>query len=284
MVFLQGNDPRQSLLTALEYSSQFKFPLTSNELWLWQPGTTFPESAFSFWPHQSEGYFFLPGKKNSISLRKKKTFISEKKVDRAQKIVSLLKRIPTIKAIYITGSVAVSNSSTQDDIDLMIVTSSNSVWLTRMIVVLILSLLSIRRPSGLDEHSSALVSDKICDNLYLDEGFLSISHNPQNFQRNFYLAHEILQAKPVWSKNNIPFKFIESNSWSKQYYPVIYNQLNKKFKLPYKANYCSVHSSSLLFIANLFFFLVQYLYMRPRFTRESVGLNYAFFHPRQSGI
>jgi hypothetical protein len=286
MVFPQDRhlDPREALKIALEYSSQFDFPLTSNEVWLWQPSTTYPEKTFRSWPYMSDGFYFLPGKRKTVALRKERTLISQHKINKARKVVSLLKYVPTIKAVFITGSVAVLNSSNQDDIDFMIITAANSVWITRLIVVLLLTVLSKRRPTGLEEHSSTKVSDKICDNLYLDENYLLINHSPHNHARNFYLAHEILQARPLWSKNNFANRFFRANTWVKTYLPVISRQLSVENRVLGHAATCRSSGNLFSLLLNVLVFIPQYLYMRPRLTRESVGLHYAFFHPRQTGI
>lgn len=271
-------DPESSLLSALTYSARFKYPLTQKEIWLWQPGTNFPQSFFKNWPHSFHGLNYLPGGKANVAMRHRREVISQKKISYLQKHLWLFRLIPTIKAVYVTGSVAVRNSSPKDDIDLMIITSHNCVWLTRLMVVLLLSLFSLRRSPGLPEHSSDLVSDKICDNLYLDEYSLVQPHHPHNYSRSLYVAHEILQAWPIWSKPGLEHRFLSANSWVKKYLPVAYSFRYRK--LSFKPS-SPVRLATLKLFVNLFLFFCQYLYMRRRFTHEVVGLNHAFFHPRK---
>ncbi len=284
MAFLQDRhpDPETALVQALKYSSQFKFPLTQRELWLWQPGTSFPLEKFFFWPHKSDGYYYLPGRKSDVATRRSRVQPSQRKLNQAQKTSGWLRRIPTIQAIYLTGSAAVNNSSHQDDVDLMIITSANCVWITRLLVFLFLTLFSLRRPSGLPDHSSSRVADKICDNLYLDENFLTQTHNPADYPHSLYLAHEILQAVPIWFRNNLlPTSFLTANSWTRNYLPVIYKHLcpaekSRKFR--------PAHAIPGTFILNLCLFIPQYLYMRSHLTNERISLHSAFFHPNHRAV
>lgn len=272
-------DPQGSLVQALKYSSQFKFPLTRTELWLWQPGTSFSPEKFSFWPHQSAGYYYLPGRKSDIKSRISRVAPSQEKLNQARKTSDLLRHIPTIQAVYLTGSAAVNNSSEQDDVDLMIISTSNCIWVTRLLVVLLLTLFSLRRPSGHPEHSSDQVANKICDNLYLDENFLTLPHNPVDYSHSLYLAHEILQAIPIWYRSDaVPARFLIANSWTRDYLPVIYKHLSRKFKLKPSQQRPPALGT---FILNICLFIPQYIYMRSHLTNESVSLHSAFFHPNQ---
>lgn len=164
------------------------------------------------------------------------------------------------------------NSPKHDDIDFMIITSPNTLWLTRLLVIVLLN--KSRRPKQLPEHSSPKVSDKICDNLYLDTNNLKINN------KNLYTAHEILQAKCIFDRSGVHRRFLESNSWVKNYLPIAYRESLKKIskKLICNKKYAI---SNFLYPVNLLLFWLQYLYMLPSMTTERVSLGYAFFHPKR---
>jgi len=150
------------------------------------------------------------------SLRLLRQSFSAKKLMIAKKAARLLSHIPTIQLICVTGSLAMENCDESDDIDLMIVTSANSLWLTRLVVVFLLSIFFKRRkpprnPSvafgeGGPNHPNAL-----CLNLWLDTTALQI---PKSL-RSLRVAHELAQMKPILNKNQTYEKMLSANSWLK---------------------------------------------------------------------
>ena len=54
-----------------------------------------------------EGYYFLKGRKKIVEIRKKRKVSSQKKITTAKTISKILKMIPTIKLIGISGALAV---------------------------------------------------------------------------------------------------------------------------------------------------------------------------------
>jgi hypothetical protein len=268
------DSPSLLLKPVLQYSDRFSYPLTAEEIWFWQIKSTFTKKQvtkdISSWPSLT-GYYYL--RRSTVNLRKSRLIASTGKWQKAAAAAKILQHVPTIQAIFVTGSLAMSNSPPDDDIDFMIVTSPHTLWLTRLLVIFTLSLKNLRRPPHLPEHSSPAVSDKICDNLYLSSKSLMI-HNP-----SLYLAHEILQAKCIFDRSNIHRQFLEENSWVGDFLPIAYHQT-----ISNAPNHI-VHSTFyilnlLLFPINLLLFTIQYLYMKPHITSERVSLNYAFFHPQ----
>jgi hypothetical protein len=265
------------LFRTLSYSRQFSYPLTLHEIWFWQIGSSFPKTRFSGWPYSASGLYFLKGQDHLVDVRKKRAVYSHNKWIVARKNIRLLSFIPTIDAIFVTGSLAMDNSPRYDDIDLLIVSRKNTLWLTRLSAVLFLSLIRARRHPRLKEHSSPRVSDKVCDNLYLDLNHLAI----QPSGHGLYLAHEILQAKCVFDRGGVYRRLLDQNTWVRQHLPVAYKetlkQTNHEAMKPPKQNRLV---NIFLFTINYLLFTVQYLYMRHRLTSEKIGLGYAFFHPQ----
>jgi len=155
------------------------------------------------------------------------------------------------------------------DIDFLIITTSNTLWTTRLFTYAILFLFRIktRRPNKEDEK------DKVCLNIWLDEDDLVWSKDA----RNAYTAHEIGQIVPLVNKNFTYENFINKNIWIKDYWPnaagvgqrsKIKDQ-SKSFSLYYVL--CSMFEP----IARWF----QLAYMRKKVTREVVSKTRAIFHP-----
>lgn len=256
------------------YFNHFRYPLTPTETWFWQSESTFTHSQISQYLKRHPASF-------SPRLRHQRQIYSKNKLNLASKVISGLSRIPTISAIFITGSLAMNNCPRYDDIDLMIVTNPNTLWLTRFIVILYLKFKHLRRNPNLPEHSSPRVSDKICDNLYLDLNHLAIEPSNHN---ELFLSHEILQAKCIFDRGGVHQQFLTANSWTKKYLPIAYFESIKKFKNSHiellNSNFKFQIVNYIFWPLNLLLFIVQYLYMLPHLTSEKISLGYAFFHPR----
>lgn len=246
--------PRQ-ISETLAYFDKYNYPLTRDELWHWQHGTQFTKTQLKK---------FAP---NSLApIRRERLRYSREKWFLAVKVGESLKKIPTIAAIFVTGALAMNNCPKDDDIDFMIVTFPNTLWITRFFVNLFLC--SQRR---FPKQKSA--PNKICPNLWLDTNYLKIQ--PQNL----YTAHEILQAKVLWDRDDIHHQFLSQNCWVEEYLPVAYHHLTLGPSPEFRRGKAAVRVRFLLWPINFLFFLLQYLYMLPKKTIERVGLHYAFFHP-----
>ena len=117
--------------------------------------------------------------------------------------VSLLKIFPPIQFVGVTGASAMRGLRNNDDLDICIVTKQNMLWTTRFIVVFLAKIMRIHNRTG------------VCLNLFFDESDLSIP----KIKQNSYIAHELLQMKPVVDKNAVYGRFIENNKWIYRYFP-----------------------------------------------------------------
>jgi hypothetical protein len=269
MVWPHPPNPRTSVAQALSYSDRFDYPLTLTEVWFWQPYTAYPIILLA--P-------FYKNRDQLLYLRKKRWKYSQKKWLIAKKAVEIIKNIPSLQAVFITGALAMDNCPRLDDIDIMIITTPHALWLTRLLIISLLKFHGLRRHPHLPEHSSVRVNNKICDNLWLDQKHLCIT------SRNLYTAHEVLQAKCLFDRGGVHRQFLVENSWAKKYLSIAYRETLKQCGSPATPNHQSKISNILLFTVNYLLFTVQYLYMRPRLTHEKVGLGYAFFHPNSPGV
>lgn len=250
-------------IETLRYFDKYDYPLTEKELDFWS-GTKAQR-------HKgTKQYYHLPKRQNLIKLRAKREKYSLLKWGVAYKYASQLVKLPFIQAIFVTGSLAMNNCKKTDDIDFMIVTSPNTLWLTRFIVMMIF--IKDRRFPG-----QRIAPDKICVNLWLDANNLKIN------DKSLYHAHEILQAKCIFDRGGVQYLFLRQNSWVKEYLLNAYKSQikNSKAQINSKLQVSNLGFMIYLIISilNFGFFVLQYLYMKPKMTTERVGLGYAFFHP-----
>jgi len=245
---------------AVVYADLFDWVLTTDETKSRQITSEIP--GYKPVVQSRDGFVFLSGRERLIKLRHQREKISQKKITISQTTFRFLSKIPTIVAVFLTGSVAVGNAKQSADIDLMIITKQNTLWLTRATVFFFLKILKLIR-------SSEKFTDKICPNIFLSENNLKV------LKKNLYTAHEILQARCIFDRGGIAQKWLAENGWTKNYLPNISQKL--KGKSP-RLN-LKVKSNILVFLLNYLAFVLQYLYMKPKVTNEKIDLHYAFFHP-----
>lgn len=117
--------------------------------------------------------------------------------------IFILRICPTVLFAGITGKSAMRGFCVNDDLDLFLITKNELLWTTRFFVVLLAKILGIHTKTG------------VCLNLFFDESDVGIAQK----KRNSYIAHEILQMKPIVDKTNTYRRFLEKNQWIYQYFP-----------------------------------------------------------------
>ncbi len=268
---------QKSLLRTFIYSDAFSYPLTKEETARWlikeKAAGGVKEALRELISHgrieQKGEYYFLKGKGEIVELRKKREEYSKEKWQTAKKAAERLKRLPLIKMIGVTGALAMGNCREDDDIDFLVIAARDSLWLARLLIFLLAPLLGIKRRKPAEKA----VKDKICFNLFLEENHLKIE------PENLFLAHEILQMKPVFNQGKTHEKFLWENRWVKQYLPNAVSFNNETIE---QSNNSLMVSLLHCFIAifNKMTFFAQYQYMKPKMTIEKVSLHQAFFHPQ----
>ncbi len=255
----------QKLLATIMYHDIFAYPLTQSELIKWEIGDIKLKAQNTNLKFKN-GFYFLEGKDGLMFKRIMSERISQKKIKLANHAAKILSKIPTIKLVALTGSLAMQNANENSDIDLMIVTSKNTLWLSRLTAYFLLKLTNskLRTPKENNEK------DKLCLNMWMDEGDLFIE------KHNLYTAHEIAQIVPLVNKNKTYERLLESNSWIKKNWPNAVKIQKVQIEEVKKIN------GLVKFLENIAFSL-QYHFMKKKITREVVTSTRAFFHPYDWG-
>lgn len=291
---------RRSILSTLAYHAIFEYPLTGDEIHRFLIADP-PASQSDVQEAMTELVRSKRAIKNGIwysipsSLAKRRLLrrkISAKKLAIACQASNVIAHLPWVKMIAVTGALAMENADENDDIDLMIVTSRNRLWMVRPIVVLLISLFFRRRkplPMS-NEQKTGNNDDALCLNLWLDESALEIP----KLQRNLYAAHELAQMRPIVNKDKTYERMMWENRWGRRYLANIWERLKGQqvFDLFESSGRTSGSAGqpfspfnpfSLFNLLNLLAFRLQLWYMRPKMTNERVSLHSAFFHPGNRG-
>ena len=251
-------------LKALAYADIFDYPLTAKEIYHWAIGKLPLDLSLRHPQIKSlGGYYFLKGRQSLVRLRQSRLRFSRQKLHLARTVGNWLKLIPTIKLVAVTGALAMNNSDKADDIDLIIITSENTLWFTRLLVVPLVSLIATRRTPTRNSTNA------ICLNLWLDTTALAVPKP----KRNLYTAHEVAQIKLLWSRADTYQQFLSANSWINQFLP------NIKVKGDYSQQ---PHPRVIPLILEQLTYQLQLWYMKSKITREKVTSHSAFFHPRDT--
>lgn len=210
----------RSLLKTLHYADLFDYPLKIGEIhrFLISNQTAEPaavtreleELLSSKQINRAREFYFLPGREVLVETRSRREAFSRKRIDRIRGIIFILSLLPWVRMIGLTGNLAMENSEESDDVDLMMVTATNRLWLTRFVVFLFLRLVGLKRNGG---RSPA--RNKICINLWCDEKTLRVPKEDQDL----VVAHEIVQMKVLFDRATTHECFISENLWLKGFLP-----------------------------------------------------------------
>jgi hypothetical protein len=198
------------ILRTVAYFGLFEYPVT-------------PEQIFAFLPRNSvtsddvrqaaeglvrdgalrssEGYFHLPGMDEATATQRRS---GEKRAERmftiARRVAGVFKRVPFIRAVFITGSLSKSVADRESDIDFMIVTVPGRLWIVRSMLTLIRKVFLF----GSRKY--------FCTNYYVTESGFPVR------RRNMYTAIETVTVKPVWNGEAFA-RFLQQNEWTKEFLP-----------------------------------------------------------------
>ncbi len=264
---------KSAIQSSLKYAKFFDYDLTPTELHLWLCSSKQHSSAALKKCLSTNSFLKAKVHPTMTQRRLRSLSLTQKKLTHLHSVLPYLSLLPTIKFIALTGSLAMDNAKPNDDIDIMIVTSTNTLWLTRPLVFLLLKALRLRRPiTATQTHQ---VNNKICDNLWLDQSALKVPI----VKRSLYTAHEVLQVKPILNRGATYQSFITQNSWVKKYLANAYKGITTSFSSSQKSNISKQGRGSIPLLNRLAFHL-QYLYMKRKLTSEYVTPHSAYFHPR----
>lgn len=280
---MEFNNQQKAILHTLLYSDIFDFPLTEEELWQGLISDKITDKKIlkknldylcrKKIISSENGYYCIHGKEENIKQRQKRKKITVQKFKIAKSIAGYLAYIPTVYFIGLTGRLSHFDADMDDDIDILIITKRNTLWVTRLLVLAALELLNVRRsPNDPDPKN------KICPNLIIDESAVAWPSK----KHDLYTAHEITHIIPLFIRKNLYQKFMDKNKWISRFYPN-FSGAQSNDLLPEKPKtYLTLKTIS--FIATLPFFEklfseFQKLYMRKKITNEIILSNFLAFHP-----
>jgi hypothetical protein len=179
----------RAILHTLLYSDLFDYPLTLAEAAHYligrpdTPGEVRTCLARSSWLAdrviEMNGYLAMRGREDLIARRLDRATSSDRLWRRMQRFVRVLRTLPFVRMIAVTGALAMKNSAAHDDIDVLIVTAPDRVWLTRALAIALV-------------YAGKLCGDTLCPNYVISERVLALDRH------TLFVAHEFAQMVPVY--------------------------------------------------------------------------------------
>ena len=261
-----------SIVKTLTYHDIFEYPLTLNEIHkfligekanLKQVELTVSDLKSAKQIRERKGFFYLKNREKIVPTRLNHKKYSRVKQKKALFYSNILKLIPTLNLVAVSGALSMENSHKKDDIDLVLISAPKTMWTTRFLANLLL--LPFKR-----NFAGTNISDRACLNLFIDGQDLKIH------SQNLYTAHEICQMKLIWDRNNAYRHFLKANSWVKKFLPNWQPEKVESGKWEVESVGNPKKNLSLI---EILFKRFQLWYMRKKISTERIGQTQLFFHP-----
>lgn len=267
-------------IATVAYADIFEYPLNQEEIYRWWIGdsktATKRLNSESPYIDAAQGYFFLKGRHDTIRRRLMRAKYSGLKWQQAHDLIAPLRSIASIELVGISGGLSMYNADLEDDIDLFIICSSGTAWVTRLLATFFFDIASRRR-----RPKSQRVADQVCLNMFVSLDALTLPES----ERDLYAAHEVLQMTPVFARKRVYESFLMKNRWVKKYLPNAWSWSAKRRPMYDIGSDIDVVRPLLLpFLRCIEPLLraVQIWYMRARITREVISRSVIRFHPHDA--
>ncbi|HET9911407.1 MAG TPA: hypothetical protein VFQ13_05910, partial [Anaerolineales bacterium] len=197
-----------SVFHTIAYSDVFDYPLTAGEVYcyLTSMSASLEEVAQALADEtlfaRVECYFTLRGREKIVEIRKRRAEVAKRLWPQALRYGRIIAWLPFVRMVAVTGSLAMNNVDEGRDVDYMIVTAPDRLWLCRALSLLV-------------ARFAKLEGVRLCPN------YLVTTHALELQERSLYVAHELAQMIPL-SGMEIYHKMRRLNRWMNDYLPNIF--------------------------------------------------------------
>ncbi|MCX6765520.1 MAG: hypothetical protein NT136_00985 [Candidatus Moranbacteria bacterium] len=216
--------PAKDIIATLAYYDGLDYPLTLFEIWkylMWADQTAdhssldnttlaiiteaLKDPELKKHIEESGGFYFLRGRKELVEKRIAASKIANEKTKRLRRVVSILRFVPYVRMIGVTGKLAMKMANQKSDWDLLVVLKKGKIWTGRTLVTGITHLMGKRR-------HGAFVTDRVCLNYFITDQSLKLS------TRDLFSASEYFFLFPLFDAG--VFKSFQlKNAWIRKYKP-----------------------------------------------------------------
>ena len=133
-----------------------------------------------------------------MELRRRREKTSRTVLDELGQPLALVRHMPWVRMIALSGSLAHLNASGEADLDLFVVTKPGRVWSVTTTVILLARLVGWRR--------------RLCLNYVISEKQLAVGPS------DLFSANQIVHLRPIVG-TEVYYRFLEANRFVEDYYP-----------------------------------------------------------------
>jgi hypothetical protein len=197
-----------AVLQSVVYASLFDYPLTLEQLHRSLIGVRADRETIAAWWRSSDllqatveyrdGWFFPAGRADVIATRARRERVSRQLLDRDRRTLSMLSRIPFVRMIALSGSLAHLNAEGSADLDLFMITAPNRVWSVTVVILVLSRLMGWRR--------------HLCLNYVVSERRMKI------VPEDLFTANQIIHLKPMFGARVFD-RFVKANGFVRVHYP-----------------------------------------------------------------
>jgi hypothetical protein len=202
---------KNNILKTLLYYDIFSHPLRDEEIFTFLPKNSIAMeeikkllrqfSADSQSPFaEKHGYYFIKPFENNIEKRIFREGYSKKMWKAAYFVTHIIKRFPFVRGVMITGSLSKNSSDQTSDLDFMVITADDRLWIARTLLMLFKKIFLFNNYKY------------FCINYFITQSHLEIT------EQNIFTATEIATIKPAYN-SDLMNEFISKNDWIKNYFP-----------------------------------------------------------------
>lgn len=223
-------DLRNSVLATLAYYDVFDFPLTALEVYryLINPArierqadgvgeimvsdviSTLEELLSQSRIAEKNGYYMLSVERLPVyEKRIAKEKIAALKWKKLLRIARWFQAVPFLRAVLVSGSMAMNNADEQSDFDVLVIAKSGRMYTCRIFLSVIASLFRARR-----RRYDLVAPGKFCFNHYITDRQLTIRFE------SLYNAQSYINFRPVYVQGYILEDLYRENVWLNKY---VYN-------------------------------------------------------------
>jgi len=199
-----------AIVETVAYADVFAWPLTAAEVHRFLPvpagaadvATALSSARLSQFLTPAAEFHVLHGREHLVAERRRRTIASRRMWPGVLRRARLLARIPWVRMVAVSGSLAVSAAFDGDDVDLFMVTDDERLWTCRALTIL----------AGRVPSMPGTARPRLCPNFIVAVSTLELE------DRDVYTAHELVQLVPLVGAQTYA-ELLDRNRWYRDFLP-----------------------------------------------------------------
>ncbi len=197
-----------AVIQSVMYASLFDYPLTLAQLQASLVRVRADADTIDAWWRNSsrlqavidqrDGWYYPAGRCDLIATRARREALSRDLLDRDRRILSLVARLPFVRMVALSGSLAHLNAEGAADLDLFVITAPHRVWTVTVATLVLSKLFGWRK--------------RVCMNYVISEHALKIE------PEDLFSANQIIHLRPI-SGHKVFERFAKVNGFVRAFYP-----------------------------------------------------------------